>query len=94
MSIITKFKHTIETWLRAIIADELAKLDTNLQVERAAFACQVRSFKIAFDAALQSLIAQSNPHAENRELRETIRQLDGHITGVRDALTKLHPGKF
>ena len=94
MSIITKFKQAVESWIRRIVAEEVSSIETSLQVERAAFACQVRSFKIAFDAALQSLIAQSNPHAENRELRETIRQLDGHITGVRDALTKLHPGKF
>jgi hypothetical protein len=89
MSIITKFKHPIATWLRAIIADELAKLDVSLQVERAAFACQVRSFEARFDAALDRLIAQSNPHAENRELRATIKEMSGHITEINAIAKKL-----
>ena len=84
-------KTKFETWIKRLIAEEVGQIETSLQVERAAFACQVRSFKAQFDNVLERLIAQSNPHKENRELRTTLREMEADVTVVRGLLSKLHP---
>jgi len=98
---LTKLKNNIENWLKRLIRQEVSHIDTSLQRERAAFDAQVQCFdvhvqffKVQFDEALQSLIAQSNPHAENRELRRTIKELDAGLAEMKDTLKRLHPGTF
>ena len=79
-----------EKWVRAIISEEVSKLDTSLQRERADF----HSHLLVLDAHLQSLNAAAQhliEVKENNSLREQIKQLNAQITGVLDTVKKLHP---
>jgi hypothetical protein len=86
-----KAKQSFEQWLRQLISDEVAKIDTNLQRERAFFDAQLESFRLQFDAALAKLIANSNPHQENIELRRVNKELVQLGAEVCHAVQKLHP---
>jgi len=89
MSILTK----IQTWLRAIIREEVSRVDTSLQRERETLKAQLRVFDAhltTFNGALDRILASSY-FVENAQLREHIKELNGHFADVRSTIERLHP---
>ncbi len=91
MKLFTKIKQAVESWIRAIVAEEVSTINTSLRSERAAFDAQVQSFKVQFDEALQSFIANSDHAQQNIKLQATIKELTEHFYKVIDAVKQIHP---
>jgi hypothetical protein len=97
MSIVTTIKHAVESWISAIVSDEVSALDTSLRSERAAFDSQIHSFRVqfdlqlaAFDLAVKHLIEVSNHSQENIALKDTISKFVANSAEVIALTKKLH----
>jgi hypothetical protein len=82
----TKFKQAIENWLRAIVADEVSKVDIELHLERVALASTIGKCQAAVER-----LNEISYYKENAELRAHIRDLESKIVSVVDAYKKLNP---
>jgi hypothetical protein len=87
-----------EKWIKSMVADEVRKIDTDLQREKVALRSQVVAFDAtfkaqlqAFDDAVKHLIDNSEPQQEVLRLRAHIAELNGHIAEVTSAFKQLHP---
>ena len=93
----TKFKQAVENWLRSLVADEVRKVNGDLQCERATLRAQLAQFEGTIKAQLQSFdealsrLVEMSFFRENSELRDHIAQLNGQITGISDTFKRLHP---
>jgi hypothetical protein len=78
-----KYKQAAESWLRAIIADEVAKINTSLVREREHLATSL--------AELEQAVQHLHEVKENHLLRDHIKQLHGKLADVEATFRKLHP---
>jgi hypothetical protein len=89
-----------ENWLRSIVAEEVSKIDTDLQCEKAALRSQVKVLDAACKAQLQSFATISERLHEISQYSEEVvrlrahtKELEAQFTGVRDTIARLHPLK-
>ena len=83
-------KKYVESWLRAIVADEIAKINTSLARERS----MIEEHSAALQGQLEALdkaVQHLNEVKENSALRAHISQLHGHLAEVEATFRKLHP---
>ena len=90
MKFFNKYKRATENWLRGLIADEVFKLDYLLSNERAALCSTLKECGAQVNEAVDRLNELSH-FKENAQLREQIKDLASHVTGLVDAVKKLHP---
>jgi len=90
-------KQEIESWLRGLIAEQVAKIDRDLSNERAALCSTIRVCDAAVYASVNATnqavtrLEELSHFKENAELRAHIRTLESGITEVSDLVKKLHP---
>jgi hypothetical protein len=90
MKFFTKFKQAVEKWLRAIIADEVGKVDIELHLERAALCSSIKACDTQLNAAVDRLNELSYIK-ENAEQRETIKLLNERAQALLNNVKELHP---
>lgn len=90
-------KQDFEKWLRAIVADEVEKINRDFNRERGALLCTIRASNDAAQAnaaqvnAAVDRLTELSHIKEATELRQTIRVLEAGIVEVSDKFRKLHP---
>jgi len=78
-----KIKQALESWLRGIVSAEVSKIDTSLARER----LMIEEHLVALEQAVQNIAEVK----ENRQLRDHVKQLHGHIAEIEATFRKLHP---
>lgn len=89
-------KQKFETWFKRLIAEEVEKINRDLQGERAALRAQVALFDGAFKTHFQSfedVVQHLSEVKENAALREHLKELRAQITPIIDLCNKLQPVK-
>ena len=89
MKFFTKYKQIF----RAIIAEEVSKLDTSLRKEKESLQSHLLGFDTqlqAFNTAVEHFVELSY-FKENAELRDTIKKVAVQSAGIVDIVKKLHP---
>jgi hypothetical protein len=91
---LNNLKQAIETWLRGIVADEVAiavsPINTSLNAERTAMVNIFASTCADVNSAVDRLSNISH-FVENQTLRDHIRDLGAKFTEVTHLIEKLHP---
>ena len=93
MKLFSRLKHAVEAWLRTIVADEVAQLDTSIRKEKEALQSHLRVLdaQIAtFNEAVQRLVEISY-YKENYQLRADLKELNERIADVISTTKQLHP---